>query len=472
MTETALNQEIYKKMPEAADRIIRTLNEAGYEAYAVGGCVRDCLLGKSPADWDITTSATPGQVKKLFKRTVDTGIQHGTVTVLDGYGKGNITGYEVTTYRIDGDYEDGRHPKNVQFTANLKEDLCRRDFTVNAMAYHPTEGLVDIFGGREDLEKKVIRAVGKATERFEEDALRMMRAIRFAAQLDATIEEETWDAIRELHTNIEKVSAERIRVEMEKLLVSPRPMMFRLFHESGLTSCFMPEWDLAMGTAQENPHHCYTVGDHILHSMDELDLEALKKDVPPEEYDTDVKYLRLTMLLHDIAKPQTKTIDEDGVCHFYGHPQKGVHMAEDILRRLKYDNDTIKMVCGLISVHEARWPAEPKVLRRAVCATGEQFFPLIFYVLRADTMAQSMLQREEKLERTAKLRKLYDEALANGYCMSLRELAVKGKDLLDAGMKPGPGVGDVLNHMLQDVLNEPSHNTKEYLMTAYAHRIK
>ena len=240
LTENRLHDITPEMVPEEARDILQKLNEAGYEAFVVGGCVRDCLLGKTPADWDITTSARPEQVKAVFSHTVDTGLQHGTVTVMQKTN-GKLTGYEVTTYRIDGEYEDARHPKEVIFTAELAEDLKRRDFTINAMAYHPEAGLQDLFHGREDLEAGVIRCVGEAKERFTEDALRMMRAIRFAAQLDAQIEPLTWEAIKALAPNIEKVSAERIRVEMEKLLVSDHPDRFRLFYESGLTKYFLPE---------------------------------------------------------------------------------------------------------------------------------------------------------------------------------------------------------------------------------------
>lgn len=232
----ALNKKI--AIPTAVLEILEQLNRANHEAYIVGGCVRDFLLGKEPSDWDITTSAKPQQVKALFRRTIDTGIAHGTVTIM----KGNV-GYEVTTYRIDGEYEDARHPKEVTFTSSLEEDLKRRDFTMNAMAYHPEKGLVDIFGGQEDMNRGIIRCVGNAKERFTEDALRMMRAIRFAAQMNYEIEEETFQAIRKMAPSISKVSAERIQVEMTKTLISAHPGKFRLFYETGLTAHFLPEFD-------------------------------------------------------------------------------------------------------------------------------------------------------------------------------------------------------------------------------------
>ena len=277
-------------LPENVKKIIDELENAGYEAYAVGGCVRDSILGRIPNDWDITTSAKPEEVKKIFKRTVDTGLKHGTVTVLMGKET-----YEVTTYRIDGEYEDSRHPKSVEFTSNLKEDLLRRDFTINAMAYNDTSGLVDIFGGMEDIEKKTIRCVGVAKERFTEDALRLLRAIRFAAQLGYTIEEETYEAIRELAPTLGKISAERIQAELNKTIVSDNPGMLKTAYELGLTKEFIPELDKCFETKQNNPHHCYTVGDHIINSVGNIE---------------NTKVLRLTMLLHDIAKPLCKKTDE------------------------------------------------------------------------------------------------------------------------------------------------------------------
>ena len=270
-------------LPEKVNMIIETIQAAGFEAYAVGGCVRDSILGRIPDDWDITTSAKPHEIKKLFKRTIDTGIQHGTVTVML-----DKDGYEVTTYRIDGEYEDSRHPKEVTFTSNLKEDLRRRDFTINAMAYNEKVGLVDIFEGMSDIEKKVIRCVGDAKERFTEDALRMMRAVRFSAQLGYSIDEDTKNAIKELAPTLQKISAERIQVELVKLVLSPNPDYLKIAYETGITAQVFPEFDLCMETKQNNPHHMYSVGEHTLWSM-----KHIKAD----------RVLRLAMLFHDMGKP-------------------------------------------------------------------------------------------------------------------------------------------------------------------------
>ena len=274
-------------LPEDVKAILHTLQEAGYEAYAVGGCIRDSLLGRRPDDWDITTSAKPQETKALFGKTIDTGIQHGTVTVMR-HGRG----YEVTTYRVDGEYEDGRHPKEVTFTASLKEDLRRRDFTVNAMAYNEEDGLVDLFGGRQDLEQKIIRCVGEANERFEEDALRIMRAVRFSAQLGFSIEERTKEAIRGHAERLRQVSAERIQVELTKLVISPNPDFLRIAWETGITAVVLPEFDRLMEQPQNNPHHCWNVGEHTLNSLCQVEAD---------------KVLRLTMLLHDMGKPACRS---------------------------------------------------------------------------------------------------------------------------------------------------------------------
>lgn len=435
------------RLPQAVEEIIGRINDAGYEAYIVGGCVRDTLLHKEPNDWDITTSATPLQVKAIFHRTIDTGIRHGTVTVMKGK-----QGYEVTTYRIDGVYEDARHPKEVVFTPDLKEDLKRRDFTINAMAYHPDLGLVDPFDGRKDLEAHVIRCVGDPRERFSEDALRMMRAVRFAAQLDYRIEERTWAAMKELAPAIEKISAERIQAEMVKLLLSDHPEQFGSFYRCGLTAHFLPEFDRMMTTEQNNPHHCYTVGEHTLHSL---------THIRPKQS------LRLAMLLHDIAKPVTKTTDERGVDHFRGHPEQGRKMAEDILRRLKFDNHTIAMVKGLVAYHDRRIEPSAGAMRRAVHQIGEEYFPALFEVRKADVMAQSGYRREEKLAAIDEGLRIYRKIKEEEQCVSLKSLAVNGGDLIRMGMEPGREIGVILNRMLQDVIENPSHNTKEYLMKRY-----
>ena len=431
-------------LPEKVNFIINKLQEHGYEGYAVGGCVRDAMLSRIPQDWDITTSAKPEEVKALFRHTIDTGIQHGTVTVMLEH-----EGFEVTTYRIDGEYEDARHPKEVQFTSNLLEDLKRRDFTINAMAYNAKDGLVDAFDGLGDLQRGIIRCVGVAEERFTEDALRMLRAVRFAAQLGFEIETNTKEAIKKLAPNLAKVSVERIQMELVKLLTSPHPEEIRTAWETGLTKVFLPEFDKMMETGQNHPHHKYSVGEHTI--------VALQNAAPK-------KILRLTMLLHDMAKPVCKTTDENGIDHFFGHQPKGGEMAKSILRRLKFDNDTTNRVSKLVVCHDSRPEPTEKAIRKAVFKNGTEQYPLLFEVQRADVLAQSEFQREEKLKMIDLYEKEYKNIITKKQCLSLKELAVKGADLIALGMQPGKEIGETLQKLLEIVLEEPELNTKEKLI--------
>lgn len=431
-------------LPEKVNTIINTLENHGYEAYAVGGCVRDTMLGRTPGDWDITTSAKPDQVKALFRHTIDTGIQHGTVTVMLGQ-----EGFEVTTYRIDGEYEDARHPKEVLFTSNLLEDLKRRDFTINAMAYNEEKGLVDAFDGAGDLKRGIIRCVGRAEERFTEDALRMLRAVRFSAQMGFAMEEATRKAVLALSPNIAKVSAERIQVELVKLLVSDHPEEIRTACETGLTKVFLPEFDAMMETPQNNPHHCYTVGEHTIKAL---------QQVPAD------RVLRLTMLFHDVAKPLCRSVDEEGRDHFYNHPLKGSEMTRTILRRLKFDNDTTDKVCALVRWHDDNPELTPKAVRRAVNRIGTERYPGLFAVKRADVAAQSGYKREEKTAYLDRYEALYREILERRQCLTVKQLAVTGSDLIAAGMKPGKEIGEMLKLLLDEVLDHPEANTKENLL--------
>lgn len=433
------------QLPEDVRFIIHTLQDAGHEAYAVGGCVRDSLLSRTPDDWDITTSARPEETKALFRRTIDTGIQHGTVTVML-----KKNGYEVTTYRVDGEYEDGRHPKEVVFTANLIEDLKRRDFTINAMAYNEESGLVDAFSGKKDLEEGIIRCVGDADERFTEDALRIMRAVRFSAQLGFSMEEKTKAAIRGHAENLRKVSAERIQTELTKLVTSPHPEYLRSAWETGITAVFLPEFDRLMCTPQKNPHHCLNVGEHTLRAM-----QAVRPD----------KILRLAMLFHDFGKPDCASADENGTDHFHGHGAVSSKMAEEILKRLRYDNDTIDRVRELVYWHDMEILPEKRAVRRAASKVGKELFPLLLEVKQADLAAQSDYQRPQKEEWLRSLHDIYEQIQEEGDCLSLKDLAVTGRDLIAAGMKPGPQLGQTLQNLLQLVLEDPSRNSKEYLLS-------
>ena len=365
-------------------------------------------------------------------------------------------GFEVTTYRIDGEYEDGRHPKEVTFTGEVREDLRRRDFTINAMAYNDKEGLLDLFGGIDDLNKKVIRCVGNPEERFTEDALRIMRAVRFAGQLGFSIEEKTKQAASKLAGNLEKISAERIETEIRKLLLSNHPELLRTAYELGITKVVLPEFDAIMQTEQNTPHHFTNVGEHTLKALELIPAN---------------KVLRYTMLLHDMGKPKMKTTDENGRDHFKGHGEESERIANEVLHRLKMDNDTIKKVTKLVKWHDVRTQPTPKAVRRAMNKLGEELYPLLLQVQYADTMAQSTYQREEKLERIHKVKMIYEQIIEEKQCFSIRNLAVNGKDLIAIGVTQGKQIGEILNELLEDVLEEPSHNTKEYLLELAKNKI-
>lgn len=453
------------KIPKNAAYIIKTLEEHGHEAYVVGGCVRDMVLGREPEDWDITTSAQPLQVKALFRRTIDTGIRHGTVTVML-----ENEGYEVTTYRKDGEYADHRHPKEVLFTPDLIEDLQRRDFTINAMAYNPRTGLIDEYDGIGDLQRHCIRCVGEPEERFEEDALRMLRGIRFAGQLQFEVEEATLQAIDKKAPTLVNVSAERIRTELTKLLVSEGSDRLMLAVETGLSRYFLPELDSMLDTEQNNPHHCYDVGHHSLKAVQGVNrIWQEQKGYSEKEH----VMLVYAALLHDVAKPDCRTTDEDGIDHFYGHPERGEQKAREILRRLRFDNDTVATVGCLIRYHDRRHEnclrsgvysdQGKKAMRRLMNEAGEKAMPLLFYLQQADLLAQSNYKREEKLAKLAAGKRCYEEIVAAGEAVSIKDLAIGGSDLIAWGMQPGPQLGEMLRKLLEVVLERPQDNTVQKL---------
>ena len=433
------------EMPQAVREIIETLESAGYEAFAVGGCVRDAVLGRIPADWDITTSAMPEEVKALFARTIDTGIQHGTVTVMVDH-----VGYEVTTYRIDGEYEDARHPKEVSFTSNLVEDLKRRDFTINAMAYNDRAGIVDEFDGIGDLERGVIRCVGNPLDRFGEDALRMLRAVRFSAQLGFVIDEETKAAILELAPNLEKISAERIQVELVKLLTSDHPDYLREAYETGITAIVLPEFDAIMKCEQKDALHEESVGEHTLRSL--LNVEA-------------DKVLRLTMLFHDFGKPMTHSKSEEGVTRFFGHPDVSSELSKEIISCLKFDNDTTDKVKKLTAVHDLFVKNAPNRVRRCMSKVGKELFPYFLKVRRANILAWKEDAQEKALSELLELETIYEGILEREECVCIKELSVDGKDLMAEGVKQGKQIGEILSDLLEIVLEEPEKNKKETLLS-------
>ena len=432
-------------LPEKVRELIRTLRTAGFEAFAVGGCVRDSLLGRTPNDWDVTTSASPQEVKALFPRTVDTGLKHGTVTVLL-----DKEAFEVTTYRLDGTYQDGRHPDQVRFTQDLAEDLRRRDLTINAMAYDEEQGLVDLYGGCQDLADRVIRCVGDPKERFSEDHLRILRAVRFAAQLGFTIEEETCRAMAELSSTLAAVSAERIQMELVKLLTSPHPEYIRICYEAGMTAVFLPEFDRCMETPQANPHHGWNVGEHTIRTL---------TAAPPD------RVLRLTMLLHDIGKPETRSQDERGVDHFYGHAAKGAGMARKVLKRLRFDNRTTDQVELLVRHHDERPELSSEAsVRRAVAKCTPAAFPALFEVMRADVRGKAEDLQEEMLAWIDGYEAVWRKITAEGQCLSQKDLAVNGGDLMREGVPQGKRVGKALREALAFVLEDPSRNERQTIL--------
>lgn len=391
------------QVPDAAGKIIKQLNTHGFEAYAVGGCVRDSLLGRVPKDWDITTSAKPEQVKQIFARTVDTGILHGTVTVLMEY-----EAYEVTTYRIDGEYEDGRHPKSVEFTGNLLEDLKRRDFTINAMAYSDRDGLVDAFGGAMDLSAGIIRCVGNPMDRFHEDALRILRAIRFSAQLGFRIEEETNKAISAIAPNMEKVSKERIAVELTKLLLSDYPEQMKAVFESGIA----PYVSEHFSTAERGL----------------FELEKLKR------------------------LPSSKHVRWSGFLRFLDQKE-----AAGILKELKLDNDTMDQVRILTCLWKTEIPALKPEIRKVMSRIKTSLFEDLLNF-------QSVFLNGPYLDQLKTVRRYAGEIIHNGDCIHLKDMAVTGRDLIESGIKPGPKMGEILEALFDEVIKNPENNNREYLL--------
>ena len=443
------------KIPAYVEKIIAKLQDNGFEAYAVGGCVRDSYLGVEPNDWDVTTNALPLEVKSLFRRTIDVGIEHGTVKVMSGND-----GVEITTYRIDGEYEDSRHPKEVTFTADLKEDLRRRDFTINAMAYSEKTGLIDLFDGVKDLEAGVIRAVGEPSERFSEDALRILRALRFSARFGYDIEDKTKKAMIDLAPTLSKISAERIREELEKMICSDNPDRLRWAYIFGVTKVIFPEWDEMMECKQTTPHHFTDVGDHTIVAMEYIVNHYA--DISK----ADRKVLALATVLHDIAKPVMKTTGPDGVDHFKGHPEKGVDMAAAVLHRLKYDNDTIKRVKKLVRYHDERPKLTPPSIRRFIADVEVSNMDNLMRLKYADLYAHAKYQWDDKLYQVETLDKMYHKIMEDNDPILIKDLAVDGEDLMKEGIPAGPKIGEALRKLLDIVLDDPSMNDKEKLLKA------
>lgn len=435
---------MHMTISEGAQSVLAKLYAAGFEAYVVGGAVRDSVMGKAPHDYDIATNALPAQVKAVFKTTINTGLSHGTVTVVEGG-----VGYEVTTYRSEEGYSDSRHPDKVSFVDNIIEDLRRRDFTINAMCYSPESGVGDYFGGLSDIAAKTVRAVGEPEERFCEDALRMLRAVRFAAVLGFEIEEKTAAAIKKCAAGIKKISAERILGEMNKILLSDNPMYIGKMRELGLLRYILPELDICFDTPQRNKYHVYNVGEHILHATDKAEKDLI---------------LRWAALLHDIGKPSCMSTDANGIIHFYGHHRDSVALASDALHRLKMDNDSRRDILLLIENHDVRIEASPPAVKRMLAKLGDKLFLQLLSLQIADNCAKNEKYIAEKLRKIEEVRAVYENVLAEGQPYLLSDLVVNGRDLIKLGFKAGREIGDALKALLGEVVINPELNNRAYLL--------
>ncbi len=430
-------------LPPAVAAAVERLCARGFSAYAVGGCVRDALLGKVPNDWDITTSARPEETVSAFAdcRVIETGIQHGTVTVILGG-----TPLEITTYRNDGEYKDNRHPVSVSFSNRIEDDLSRRDFTVNAMAYTPGEPIIDLFGGAEDLEKGMIRAVGDPTTRFEEDGLRILRGIRFASVLDFEIEDETAKAIHACRDLLCNIAPERIRVEFCKLLCG-RGAVRILREYIDVIGVFLPELLSCVGFLQNTKYHHLDVFEHTLAAV----------ELAPADLIT-----RLSVLLHDVGKPLSYTEDENGG-HFKGHGKVGTELSYKILRRLRFDNDTTDRVCALVEVHDNVPPAEKRAVKRLLRRFGEEDTRRLFEIQKCDRLAHAPLYREFATDYD-RLEALIQEIREENACLSLSTMAVKGNDLIAIGIPAGKALGKILDTLLEEVIDGTLPNEKDALL--------
>jgi len=438
---------MHLNLPGHARWIIRRLNEHGHSAYAVGGCVRDSILGREPNDWDICTSALPEEMQEVFRgcHVVETGLKHGTLTVVMEH-----VPYEVTTFRVDGEYTDHRHPDQVTFVRDVREDLARRDFTVNAMAYHPDEGLVDAFHGQEDLKAGIIRCVGEPARRFDEDALRILRALRFASTYGFAIEPETARAARALAPTMKGVAGERIRVEMAKMLCGKGAgKILRAYYD--VLGAVLPQLLPMVGFDQRTPHHRYDVWEHTVRAVEAA---------PASEV------LRLTMLLHDSGKPACFTLDEAGVGHAYGHQKKSRQIAEEVLQALRVDNATRDRVLLLVEHHDVPITCEKRMLLRRLNQWGQEAVAQLVEVQRADALAKGTVPADEVERHTAQLRQALAEVLASQPCFTLKELALRGGDLMAAGVGKGPAVGRCLQFLLEGVMDETLPNERNALLKA------
>lgn len=438
-------------IPACAKRLIHILEEAGYEAYVVGGCVRDSLLDKTPNDWDICTSARPEEVCDLMTRNririIETGLQHGTVTA--HYG---VSNYEITTFRVDGEYSDNRRPDSVEFVGDVVEDLARRDFTINAMAYNEINScgnLIDPWGGYGDLDNKLIRCVGHPDDRFREDALRIMRALRFASTYGFKIEEGTAYSIHKNKSLLRNISAERIQSELTKMLCGDGVLDILLEYRD-VMAVIIPELEPCIGFNQNNPYHLYTVYDHIAHAVDNYK-------------GTDIS-IKMALLLHDIGKPECYTEDHNGG-HFHGHSVNSMRIAKDVMTRLKFDAKTRDEVIDLVLYHDSDIYPGTRTVKRWLRKIGPEMLNKLIFVKIADIYAHSEINREERRDKCLGVKLIMKQILAEQQCFQIKDLAINGHDVMTLGVESGPKVGVVLNHLLDEVLEENIENEHEVLLT-------
>ena len=426
--------------------LLSRLSSAGFSAYAVGGCVRDSLLGKQPHDWDLCTNALPEETKEVFsaEHQADTGLKHGTVTVILDH-----IPYEITTFRTDGDYSDHRHPDSVSFVDRVDEDLARRDFTINAMACDASGRILDLFGGEKDLSERVIRCVGDPEKRFREDALRILRALRFASVLDFDLEPRTAQCVREMYPSLKDIASERVREELVRLLCGVGcGRILRAYPEviTFLIPCLAP----SVGYMQDNPHHAYTLWEHTVRAVE---------NVPP------VPFFRITMLLHDCGKPFTRTTDSSGIGHYRGHQACSARLAEQALNSLRFDKESERRILKLIEAHDIPLSTDRKILIRRLHQYGEEDLRALFQIHMADRIATGTRNPDHAREHFQDLNRALDSLLADNPCYTLKSLAVHGDELTALGFQ-GKEVGEKLNWLLDQVMAETLPNQKEALLQA------
>lgn len=431
-------------IPHQAEKAIEILEANGFDAYCVGGCVRDSLMGKEPDDWDICTSCKPEKLKEIFSdfKIIETGLKHGTVTVII-----YSMPLEITTYRKDSSYRDHRHPQSVEFVSNLKEDLSRRDFTINSLAYNNKVGLIDYFGGLNDIKDKIIRCVGDPYFRFEEDALRILRAVRFSSTLGFSIEPKTKSALCDKINLLDFISRERVCNELLKLLTGENILSVLLEYKEVIFT-IIPELKKCDSTPQNTPHHCYDVYEHTARSVSHIE---------------PLPYLRMTMLLHDIGKPDTLKTDNNGVDHFKTHQYIGTQMAEEILNRLRFSKKDTKHICSLIAQHDNRFPVDEKSVKKFVSTFGKDFFKDYIKIRIADTLAQSEYMREDKLSIINNIKNIGEDIIKSGSPLTLKDLEINGNDLVKLGLT-GNEIGEMLNSILSLVIENKLPNVRNDLI--------